>query len=73
MNEKTYSSKEVIDILHITNPTLYKWILQKKIHPVEERKGNRIYLRYPESELQRVKKLVRKNRINGNPVLLTNE
>ena len=63
MSERLLSSKETMEILGITKPTLFKWISLKKIKPMKKRFGNRIFLKYDESEIAGIKSLMRDKRV----------
>jgi predicted site-specific integrase-resolvase len=54
------STREVMTILGITEPTLRNWILTGKIKPEIHPIGTRNYYDFSEEEIERVKKLMAK-------------
>ena len=55
------STRDVMRILGITEPTLRNWILTKKIKPRVHKIGTRNYYDFSDEEVDRVKKLLKKD------------
>lgn len=54
------STRDVMKILGITEPTLRNWILTGKIKPTTHKIGARNYYEFSDDEISRVKKLLNK-------------
>lgn len=63
------STRDVMRILEITEPTLRNWILTKKIRPRIHKIGMRNYYDFAEEEVDRVKRLLNKDWEQGKPKL----
>jgi len=61
------STREVMAIWGITEPTLRTWILTGKTKPIIHKIGTRNYYDFPDEEVERVKKLINKKWKQGKP------
>jgi len=63
------STREVQEILGITNVTLRLWILQGKIKPLVHRIGTRNYYDFSDEEIERIKSSMNRKWKQGKPKL----